>query len=330
MYIAMELLKGKSLHDIFHDEAPLPWQRVFNILEQMCSSLGEAHQAGIVHRDLKPENVYLENRAGQPDYVKILDFGIAKIVSGEIGGGSASPQLTQTGQTLGTLEYMSPEQLMGKQLDGRSDIYALGVVAYELLTGQLPFPDAKGPAELIAAQLKKTPPPPSTIKPEMRVPPGVDAVIARMLEKGRDKRFADVAALRDSVAHVMATGGQLPPFASQAMPAMAQAPAAAPPAAFRPMTPAPQMAPPSMQPMVQPMGPPPAMQSMQPMGPPSVQPMGPPPMSMPPQQRQGRRVPSTQEAIAASKGSGNLWLWIILAAFLLGGGAAAVYFAFLR
>src|SRR5262249_53738696 len=95
LYIAMELLKGRSLHDVFQDEAPLAWLRVFHILEQMCSSLGEAHRQGIVHRDIKPENVYLEDRPGHADYVKVLDFGIAKIVGGDgVGAGPNQPQLT--------------------------------------------------------------------------------------------------------------------------------------------------------------------------------------------------------------------------------------------
>ena len=126
LYIAMELLEGKSLHQIFHEQAPLDWKRVFKILTEMCSSLAEAHAQGIVHRDLKPENIYLETRPGNPEFVKILDFGIAKVMRGDAID-PQSPQLTATGQTLGTLEYMSPEQLMGKPLDGRSDVYALGV-----------------------------------------------------------------------------------------------------------------------------------------------------------------------------------------------------------
>src|SRR5262249_34990879 len=83
LYIAMELLEGKSLHQLFHEEAPLDWRRVFKILTEMCSSLGEAHMQGIVHRDLKPENIYLESRSGNPEFVKILDFGIAKVMRGD-------------------------------------------------------------------------------------------------------------------------------------------------------------------------------------------------------------------------------------------------------
>src|SRR5204863_354989 len=172
--IAMELLEGKSLHDVFHDEAPLAWPRILKVMAEMCSSLEEAHALGIVHRDLKPENIYLENRPGNPEFVKILDFGIAKVMRGDGIAGDMSPQLTATGQTLGTLEYMSPEQLMGKQLDGRSDVYALGVVAYEMITARLPFPDAKGPAGLITAQLKQTPQPPSTANPKANLPAQAD------------------------------------------------------------------------------------------------------------------------------------------------------------
>ena len=194
LYIAMELLEGKSLHQVFHEQAPLEWRRVFKILIEMCSSLAEAHALGIVHRDLKPENVYLESRPGNPEFVKILDFGIAKVMRGDAID-PQSPQLTATGQTLGTLEYMSPEQLMGKQLDGRSDVYALGVVAYEMITGRLPFPDAKGPAGLITAQLKQTPPPPSQANPQASVPQSADRVILKCLEKSKDNRYADVTAM---------------------------------------------------------------------------------------------------------------------------------------
>jgi eukaryotic-like serine/threonine-protein kinase len=203
LYIAMELLEGKSLHQIFHEEAPLDWKRVFKILTEMCSSLSEAHAQGIVHRDLKPENIYLESRPGNPEFVKILDFGIAKVMRGDTID-PQSPQLTATGQTLGTLEYMSPEQLMGKPLDGRSDVYALGVLAYEMITGRLPFPDAKGPAGLITAQLKQTPAPPSQAHPKATLPKAADRAILRCLEKDKNNRFPDVnalaTALQDAVA----------------------------------------------------------------------------------------------------------------------------------
>ncbi|HET9621458.1 MAG TPA: protein kinase [Kofleriaceae bacterium] len=202
LYIAMELLEGKSLHQLFHEEAPLDWKRVFKILTEMCSSLAEAHAQGIVHRDLKPENIYLETRSGNPEFVKILDFGIAKVMRGDTIDPQA-PQLTATGQTLGTLEYMSPEQLMGKPLDGRSDVYALGVLAYEMITGRLPFPDAKGPAGLITAQLKQTPQAPSLAYPKAGLPPAADRVILKCLEKDKANRYVDVSALAVALTEVM-------------------------------------------------------------------------------------------------------------------------------
>jgi eukaryotic-like serine/threonine-protein kinase len=210
LFIAMELLEGRSLHDVFHDEAPIAWQRMLKIMREMCSSLEEAHGLGIVHRDLKPENINLENRSGNPEFVKILDFGIAKVMRGDGSSGIAgdmSPQLTATGQTLGTLEYMSPEQLMGKPLDGRSDIYGLGVVAFEMMTGRLPFPDAVGPAALISAQLKKTPPKASSIVPDEGIPPSVDALILKMLAKDKNQRFRDVNELRGAIEAILTASG---------------------------------------------------------------------------------------------------------------------------
>jgi serine/threonine-protein kinase len=208
LYIAMELLEGKSLHQLFHEQAPLEWRRMFKILTEMCSSLAEAHAQGIVHRDLKPENVYLESRPGNPEFVKILDFGIAKVMRGD-SIDPQSPQLTATGQTLGTLEYMSPEQLMGKPLDGRSDVYALGVVAYEMITGRLPFPEAKGPAGLITAQLKQTPAPPSTANAKVQLPPSADRVILKCLEKDKHNRYADVSQLSIALQEVIAEQGTM-------------------------------------------------------------------------------------------------------------------------
>jgi serine/threonine protein kinase len=228
LYIAMELLEGKSLHQVFHEQTPLEWKRMFKILTEMCSSLAEAHEQGIVHRDLKPENVYLEQRPGNPEFVKILDFGIAKVMRGD-SIDPASPQLTATGQTLGTLEYMSPEQLMGKQLDGRSDVYALGVVAYEMITGRLPFPDAKGPAGLITAQLKQTPPPPSRANPKVAIPDAADRVILKALEKDKNNRFADVTAMAGALQEVLDHARDASNPMAQPLPSASQSNARMPP-----------------------------------------------------------------------------------------------------
>jgi serine/threonine-protein kinase len=298
LYIAMELLEGKSLHEIFHEEAPVEWRRMFKIASQMCSSLSEAHAQGIVHRDLKPENIYLENRPGNPEFVKILDFGIAKVMRGDGNPDPKAPQLTATGQTLGTLEYMSPEQLMGKQLDGRSDVYAIGVLAYELTTGRLPFPDAKGPAGLITAQLRQVPDPPSHAHPAGSIPGPVDSVVLKMLEKDKNKRFADVNELRAACDKLLATDGQMP-VVSGPVSGSGNAVAAAPQ---------------------------PQPQQQQNTPPPQARPPAPLPQA-PPVAQATPPGPSTQAAIAASKSS-SLMLWMIILGILVIGGAVGAILAF--
>ena len=136
LYIVMEFVSGRSLADVIEQDGPLAPMRAAHVLQQICGSLEEAHKHGIVHRDLKPENIILCEKAGQADWVKVLDFGIAKR-SSETDPNEA--KLTQQGTVLGTPPYMSPEQFTGKPIDARSDIYSLGIVAYQMLTGDLPF-----------------------------------------------------------------------------------------------------------------------------------------------------------------------------------------------
>jgi eukaryotic-like serine/threonine-protein kinase len=195
LYLAMELLRGRPLQDVQNQEGPLPPVRVLKILSQVAEALGEAHALGIVHRDMKPENIMVESRDGE-DAVKVLDFGIAKIAEPT---GRPALALTAVGQTLGTLEFMSPEQLRGQPLDGRSDIYALGILSYEMLTGRLPFDEARGPSDVIQFHMQGTAPPPSTLRPELLIPREVDAVVLKMVAKQRDDRHADAAGLRDHI-----------------------------------------------------------------------------------------------------------------------------------
>jgi serine/threonine-protein kinase len=195
LYLAMELLRGKSLHQVQKSEGPLPSERVLKILDQVAASLAEAHANGIVHRDMKPENVFIETREGE-DHVKVLDFGIAKVVSDE----RQVPALTAVGQTLGTLEFMSPEQLRGQKLDGRSDLYALGMMSYEMLTGTLPFASAKSPIDIINFHMRHEPPAPSKLSDKVVIPPAVDAIILKMVAKDKEKRFHDANALREEIA----------------------------------------------------------------------------------------------------------------------------------
>jgi serine/threonine-protein kinase len=203
LYLAMELLRGRSLHHLQKADGILPAERVLSILDQVAQSLGEAHANGIVHRDMKPENVFIESRtvgtgssSHSEDHVKVLDFGIAKMMTGE----KEAQALTAVGQTLGTLEFMSPEQLRGQKLDGRSDIYALGMMSYEMLTGVLPFQTAKSPIEIINFHMKTPAPPPSKLKEGLKIPAPVDEIILKMVAKNREDRFADTNELRDAIA----------------------------------------------------------------------------------------------------------------------------------
>jgi eukaryotic-like serine/threonine-protein kinase len=202
LYLVMELVRGRSLQEIQKSEGPLPAARALSILHQIADALGEAHDQGLVHRDMKPENVMVESRDGE-DFVKVLDFGIAKIVSGD--AAKKGPALTAFGQTVGTLEFMSPEQLRGHTLDGRSDVYAIGMMAYEMLTGELPFGEVKAPTEIIHFHLQVPAPPPSRIRPGLKIPSAVDEVVLKMVAKSAEDRHADAGALRENIERALAS-----------------------------------------------------------------------------------------------------------------------------
>jgi serine/threonine-protein kinase len=198
LFIVMELLEGRNLLELFRASGPLPWRRVFAIARSVCSALAEAHSLGIVHRDLKPANIFLEERHGGGDFVKVLDFGIAKIMRGS--GIDDGSELTITGQAVGTLEYMAPEQLIGGKCDGRTDLYTLGVVAYEMITGRRPFATA-GILDLLATQLAEKVPPPSAFVP---LPGAVGRILMRCLERDESARFADINELAAAIEEVLA------------------------------------------------------------------------------------------------------------------------------
>jgi eukaryotic-like serine/threonine-protein kinase len=185
LYIAMELLSGTSLETAL-EKGPLQPERVERILGQICGSLQEAHDKGIVHRDLKPANIYLTTRAGEEDYVKVLDFGIAK--KDEKHTTKNDQKLTQQGTVLGTPPYMSPEQFKGGELDARSDIYSLGVMTYEMLTGRLPF-DADTPWAWATQHMTAQPFPFETIGAiGSQVPAKMKGAVLRALSKDKNQR----------------------------------------------------------------------------------------------------------------------------------------------
>jgi eukaryotic-like serine/threonine-protein kinase len=193
-FIAMELLEGESLLRLFQLYGRMPWHRVFAVARAICRALGEAHALGIIHRDLKPGNIFVTTEGG----VKVLDFGIAKIMATS---DQPHPQeLTRMGTAVGTVEYMAPEQLMGGKADARTDIYTLGVLAFEMITGRRPF-NAAG-LELLTVQLTESPPPPSSLAP---VPPIVDEVLLRCLAADSGDRYRDVHDLSGALAAALAT-----------------------------------------------------------------------------------------------------------------------------
>jgi serine/threonine-protein kinase len=187
LYIAMEFVAGKPLSDVIAQQGPLAPERVVKIMRQVCGALDEAHLQGIVHRDLKPDNIILADRAGETDFVKVLDFGIA--ARRESADAQKEQKLTQQGMVLGTPPYMSPEQFTGKALDARSDIYSLGVMTYEMLVGKLPF-DADTPWEWATQHMSVQPKPFEVTAPSRELPLGMRQAILKALSKDREQRQA--------------------------------------------------------------------------------------------------------------------------------------------
>ncbi len=216
LYIVMEFLLGKSLADVLAKGGPMAPARVARIMRQVCGSLEEAHARGIVHRDLKPDNIVLVERAGQKDFVKVLDFGIAKRANEE---DRNEQKLTQQGMVLGTPPYMSPEQFSGRPIDSRSDIYSLGVVAYEMLTGVLPF-KADTAWEWATQHMTQPPIPIEASGAGAAAPAAMREAIKRALAKAPEARFPNVkefvdAFLDEGPAVVLGGGPTNEPLARQ-------------------------------------------------------------------------------------------------------------------
>lgn len=199
LYIVMEYLAGRTLAEVIGYEGPLAPRRAAHIARQICGALAEAHDFGVVHRDLKPDNIILTRMAGVEDWVKVLDFGLAKLVDNEQAAG-----LTQHGRIFGTPRYMSPEQAQDFSLDGRSDLYALGVILYEMLTGRTPF-NADNIVGILMKHVTEPPPPPSTVRNGLDLDPDLERLVLRMLAKNQADRFRDVRTL----------GAALRPFAER-------------------------------------------------------------------------------------------------------------------
>jgi hypothetical protein len=202
LFIAMRFVSGGDVSSLIRQAGPLPAVRVAGIVSPVASALDSLHQAGLVHRDVQPANMLLDTRPGRPDHVYLSDFGLTK-------GASSVTRLTGTGQFLGTLDYVSPEQIGGRELDGRTDQYSLACAAFELLTGAPPFRRGNL-AAAVGAHLIEPPPLVTAVRPDL--PPAVDEVLARALAKQSDSRyptcgdFAD--ALRDALGVARYDAGQ--------------------------------------------------------------------------------------------------------------------------
>lgn len=192
-YFVMDFLQGCSLQDLIKSEKRLTAGRCKNIFGQVCGAVEHAHRNGIVHRDLKPANIMLMEISGQ-EFVKVVDFGLAKL-------GEEAQRLTQTGEIWGSPLYMSPEQCNGHGMDARSDIYSLGSVLYESLTGRVPF---AGTSFLDTIQKVVSLPPPTfaTSAPDLKMPPEIEAIVMRCLEKDPDKRYQSMAEMKDAMDRV--------------------------------------------------------------------------------------------------------------------------------
>lgn len=195
VFFVMEHLRGEDLSDTVKNGGALPWDRVKNVMLQICDALAAAHDAGIIHRDMKPENCFRISRAGNDDFIKVLDFGIAKVTTDEGDGGKG---LTRTGMIFGTPEYMSPEQAQGQKADTRVDVYASGVIMYELLTGRVPF-TADTFMGILTKHMFDVPEAPSAVNPNNGITQEMEAIMLKAMQKDRELRFTDMREMKIAI-----------------------------------------------------------------------------------------------------------------------------------
>ncbi len=194
LYIAMEHLKGQTLHAATQAQKGLSVSRSLNIMRQTLKSVGEAHRQGIIHRDLKPENIFLTEVDDETDFVKVLDFGVAKLRQPE----EEQATLTQAGSVFGTPRYMAPEQSKDVSLDHRADLYSLGIIFFEVLMGRVPF-DSDNPLNVMLAHSSVAPPRFRELRPDLDIPANVEAVVFKALAKDRARRYQSADEMAEDI-----------------------------------------------------------------------------------------------------------------------------------
>ncbi len=203
LFLAMEMVPGMTFGELLGREYPLDFKRLTHIAEQVCLALEVAHRAGVVHCDMKPSNIMIESVPGNPDHVKVLDFGISRSLKKEPG------QSVLDEQIIGSYHYMSPEQILGDSVTPQTDVYGLGVVLFTSLTATYPFNEADD-ARLMDAIIKKRPPMPSQVRPELLIPPALDGIVSKALSKAPADRYQSCAELRRALMRFEETAGLSP------------------------------------------------------------------------------------------------------------------------
>lgn len=203
-FLVMEYLQGDSLNYVLREDGPLNPVIALRIFSQVMDGLKYAHDKGVVHRDIKPSNILLIKREGEEDLVKVLDFGLAKLMPWS---GKESQHLTKTGEVFGSPIYMSPEQCMGKKLEPSSDIYSLGITLYESLTGKPPF-KGQNVVQTASKHLSEQPPPFETICPELNLPLNLQNVVFKALEKDPANRYLDMAHFKENLVYAVTGQGK--------------------------------------------------------------------------------------------------------------------------
>jgi eukaryotic-like serine/threonine-protein kinase len=192
-YVGLELLEGRTLHRAMREGGAIPEDRVVHIARQVCRSLREAHHEGLVHRDLRPGNIFLTEREGEHDFVKVTDYGLLQ----ESNEGSGRDILGEV-RWFGAPRYMAPEQIAGGELDARTDIYSLGIILYEMIAGRAPF-DATRPERILQAHRGEEPPPLKAANSDVEVSPALDQIVMQCLRKAPDQRFGSIDELLEAL-----------------------------------------------------------------------------------------------------------------------------------